>query len=94
MGGQPLMDLKLYRQPLMILYIESKHDGFATYQNQTTRLTISNDLEAAFSSNPPAGMRVNEPRQLQKLENSNNYIIEGTAALLAVLSFNRIKIIE
>ena len=78
----------------MILYLEAKHDGFATYQNQTTRLTISNDLEAAFSSNPPAGMRVNEPRQLQKLENSNNYRIEGTAAILALLPHNRIKIIE
>ena len=78
----------------MILYLESKHDGFATYQNKSCSLTISNDLEAAFSSNPPAGMRVNEPRQLQKLEKSNNYIIEGTAALLAVLPFNRVKIME
>ena len=80
----------------MILYLEANHDGFATYQNkaQNCRLTISNDLEITFSSNPPAGMRVNEPRQLQKLENSNNYIIEGTAALLAVLPFNRVKIIE
>ena len=34
MGCQPFMDLKLYRQPLMILYIEANHDGFATYQNK------------------------------------------------------------
>ena len=80
----------------MILYLEANHDGFATYQNkaQNCRLTISNDLEITFSSNPPAGMRVYDQRQLEQISNSNNYIIEGTAALLAVLPFNRIKIIE
>jgi len=80
----------------MILYLEANHDGFATYQNkaQNCRLTISNDLEITFSSSPPAGMRLKEPRQLQKISNSNNYRIEGTAAILALLPHNRIKIIE
>ena len=80
----------------MILYLESKHDGFATYKNkaENSSLTISNDLEIFFRSNPPAGMRVNEPRQLEQISNSSNYIIAGTAAILALLKNNRIEISE
>jgi len=80
----------------MILYLESRQSDLATYQNKAENcsLTISNDLEISFSSSAPGGMRVKEPRQLQKLENSSNYIIEGTTAILALLPHNRIKIIE
>jgi len=81
----------------MILHLESRQSDLATYQNKAENcsLTITSDLEITFISNPPAGIKNNsDPRKLQKISNSNNYIIEGTTAILAVLSFNRLKIIQ
>ena len=80
----------------MIHHSECRLTDMATYQNkdENCSLTISNDFEITFSSSPPAGMKANQPRQLEQISNSNYYIIAGTAAILALLPHNRIKIIE